>query len=363
MSSFSDISVFTYISRCVFIHVYDVARYKEMPKWKPRFNAFLRFPENLSVHVFWNLSTSLEKCWDLLLLFTQIIISATHCTVVLLHNLINRILARDSRFQFLRWMGHPRIIINIIKLLIDLLVHLINVTVARNSYSRFWSHAAVLLLVGDKRRARQECCPQTHHHQHHHPPTAHPQVEEMEEILCNLLKGVNWRLPSHYVKDSPLPPNTHKSLAYQFWTYEYSLESLKRQLNEIEDTQTEYEKLVSSVMTTIWRTARSAVEKAFPSPPNSHLQFTPVSIPIYCTFYVHYKYISWGLSFWRYVRRIMDGQKRKEKIPKIMAHNAMYCNVLQCMCIQMSLVAGVPNNINSIDVIITIFGQVLKKIQ
>ena len=59
----------------------------------------------------------------------------------------------------------------------------------------------------------------------------------------------------------------------------------------------------------------------------------------------------------------MDGQKRKEKIPKIMAHNAMYCNVLQCMCIQMSLVAGVPNNINSIDVIITIFGQALKKIQ
>ena len=56
-------------------------------------------------------------------------------------------------------------------------------------------------------------------------------------------------------------------------------------------------------------------------------------------------------------------KKKILKIPQIMAHNAMYCNVLQYICIQMSLVAGVPNNINSIDVIITIFGQALKKIQ
>ena len=75
-----------------------------MPMWKLLFNTFLTFPEILSVHVFWNLSTSLFRCWVLLLLFSQIIIS----TVVLLRNLINMILARDSRFYLLRWVGQPK---------------------------------------------------------------------------------------------------------------------------------------------------------------------------------------------------------------------------------------------------------------
>ena len=280
-----------------------------MPKWKPLLKTFLRFPEILSVHVFSNLLASLEKCWVLLLLFTQIIISATLHTAQLSSSIISLIWywpeIHGSSFY-----GQPKIIINIIKLLLDLLVHLINVTVARNSYSRFWSHAAVLLLVGDKRRARQECCPQTHHHQHHHPPTAHPQVEQMEEILCNLLKGVNWRLPSHYVKDSPLP-----SQPLHLWHINFKPMNIPQSPWKGSCTKLRIPRQsMKSWWAQWWRPFGERPDlplRKLSPPPSPPPPGHPLSIPIHCTFYVHYEYIIWGLLFRRYVMSIMHDQKRK----------------------------------------------------